>query len=74
MSLFNLGHRRGDPSQDVRDSLGDHAGPGGLPCSMFRVPGSEDIRHVIWNGNDEYSAINECPTLSSSVPTTEATY
>ncbi|TYB71281.1 hypothetical protein FXF51_02280 [Nonomuraea sp. PA05] len=68
MSLFNLGHRRSDPTQDVRNSLGDHAGPGGVPCSKYRMPGSEDILHVIYLGDDAYSAIGECP-----VPDTAAT-
>ncbi|MEV1003379.1 hypothetical protein [Nonomuraea sp. NPDC050202] len=81
MSLFNLGHRKCDPYQDVRNSLGTHMAPSGEPCSQYRNPDTGEIEHVIDRVVDgieiEARAIGECPELTTPTPdvsSLEATY
>ncbi|WP_188186826.1 hypothetical protein [Nonomuraea sp. SYSU D8015] len=66
MSLFNLAHSKGNPCQDIQNSLGTHMSADGEPCSLYRDPDSGATIHVIWRGEVEVRAIDECPALDTA--------
>ncbi|MEU7857864.1 hypothetical protein [Nonomuraea sp. NPDC049141] len=72
MSLFNLAHTRGNPCQDIRNSLGTHMSPQHEPCSMYRD--SDQIVHVIWGGDVEFRATGACPVLAPAATETASAH
>ncbi|MEV0236846.1 hypothetical protein [Nonomuraea sp. NPDC050786] len=68
MKLFSLGHSNGNPCQNIRNSIGTHCSPDGVPCSMTRTP--RGIVHEIYRlaGPVEWEAhaIDKCPTLDQA--------